>query len=103
MTHTSLDITIQPTPDAAVVTLHGELDLATAPRVDAALGALDGTDVVVDLRSLSYLDSTGVQLLLRHDREARALGRAFTLRPAPPGVQRLFALTRTDTRLRFAA
>ena len=103
MTHSSLDIQIQTQPGATVVTLCGELDLASAPRVDAALDALDETDVVVDLRPLTYLDSTGVRLLLRRDREARALGRRFILRPAPPGVQRLFELTHTDRRLRFAA
>jgi anti-sigma B factor antagonist len=100
---TSLDIQVQSTPEATVVTLRGELDLASAPRVDAALDVLEAGDVVLDLRSLTYLDSTGVYLLLRRDREARALGRRFTLRPGPPPVQRLFSLTRTDQRLRFAA
>jgi anti-sigma B factor antagonist len=47
----------------------GELDLATAPLVerafDAALGDDDAKVIVLDLRELSFMDSTGVHLLLR--------------------------------------
>jgi anti-anti-sigma factor len=48
---------------ASRITLRGELDLATAPRLEHAL-ADAGEDVVIDLRGLTFMDSTGVRVLL---------------------------------------
>ncbi len=50
----------------------GELDLATAPLLDSAFDAVlrdeDAEVIVVDLTELSFIDSTGIHLLLRmHD------------------------------------
>ncbi len=45
------------------LTLRGELDLATVPRLEQAL-AEAGDDVVLDLRGLTFMDSTGVRVLL---------------------------------------
>jgi anti-anti-sigma factor len=43
--------------------LRGELDLATVPRLVHALEDA-GDDVVLDLRDLTFMDSTGVRVLL---------------------------------------
>ena len=47
----------------------GELDLATAPLLESAFDAVLGDDdaemIVVDLTELSFMDSTGIHLLLR--------------------------------------
>jgi anti-sigma B factor antagonist len=44
----------------------GELDLATAPRLAEALGALpSGGELVVDLAGVTLMDSSGVAVLLR--------------------------------------
>ncbi len=48
----------------AVLELHGELDLSTRAALDEAAAACSGS-VVLDLRGLTFLDSTGVQILLR--------------------------------------
>ena len=48
---------------ACRLTLRGELDLATVPRLEHAL-ANAGEDVVLDLRGLTFMDSTGVRVLL---------------------------------------
>jgi anti-anti-sigma factor len=45
------------------VTLRGELDLGTAGRLEQAL-AEAGQDVLLDLRALTFMDSTGVRVLL---------------------------------------
>src|SRR5436190_20955994 len=51
------------------LTLIGELDLATAPLLESAFDAVLGDDaaemIVVDLTELSFMDSTGIHLLLR--------------------------------------
>lgn len=48
---------------ACRLTLRGELDLATAPRLEHALEEAGG-DVLLDLRGLTFMDSTGVRVLL---------------------------------------
>jgi len=45
------------------LTLRGELDLATAERLEQALADTDG-EVLLDLRGLTFMDSTGVRVLL---------------------------------------
>ena len=51
------------------VTPIGELDLATAPLLESAFDAVFRDDavemIVVDLTELSFMDSTGIHLLLR--------------------------------------
>jgi anti-sigma B factor antagonist len=76
--------------------LAGELDLATAPRLDAAIAqACDGgaTRVVLDLTNLRFLDSAGLRAILYARSNCIERGCGFLLtRPQPP-VERLFALT----------
>ncbi len=48
-----------------VVALHGELDLATAPELDDVLTQHAGAELVVDLEDLTFLDSSGLAVLLR--------------------------------------
>jgi anti-sigma B factor antagonist len=58
------DLTLQRDERGACrVTLRGELDLATAARLEQAL-AQAGDDVLLDLRDLTFMDSTGVRVLL---------------------------------------
>jgi anti-anti-sigma factor len=45
------------------LTLRGELDLGTAERLEQALADTDG-EVLLDLRGLTFMDSTGVRVLL---------------------------------------
>ena len=49
-----------------VLVLEGELDRLVAPELDAAIDACtDGLPVVVDLSSLTFVDSAGLHVLLR--------------------------------------
>ena len=60
------------------IAIQGELDLATAPQLEAEferVGALDGIEVVVvDLRELAFLDSTGLEAIVKFDARSRADG-----------------------------
>jgi anti-anti-sigma factor len=67
----------------------GELDLATAPDFEAAIvGALDsGRRVVIDLRELDFMDSSGVRVLITAHAKAGGHRERLTLvRPAPGGT-----------------
>jgi anti-sigma B factor antagonist len=54
--------------DAARIVARGELDLGAAPELDAALCRAEATarTITVDLRELTFMDSSGVNLLVRH-------------------------------------
>lgn len=73
----------------------GELDLATAPALEEQLSELrdSGFDsVVLDLRRLTCLDSTGIALILKEDRYARENSHAFVLIKGPAEVQRVLGV-----------
>ena len=74
----------------------GDLDMGTAPVLgDAIQGAVDGgaRHVVVDLRGLEFMDSTGITLVARFNNEAQRDGFDFALIPGKARVMRLFELT----------
>jgi len=82
----------------------GELDIATAPELERTLRALVASGpglLVLDLRNLSFMDSTGLRLLLERDAAAREDSHRFALIEGPPEVQRLFSLTDTSGRFDF--
>src|ERR671929_126010 len=70
----------------AHVTLRGELDLATAPELEDVLTERidQSQEVVVDLRGLEFMDSSGIRVLVAaHARAGRTGTRVFIVRPAP--------------------
>ena len=86
------------------VRLAGTLDMATAPRLDQQIAELRDagwTLIVIDLGGLSFMDSSGLRLLLRWDAEARKDGFGIQLAPGPAPVQRVFELTGMSERLTF--
>jgi anti-sigma B factor antagonist len=91
--------------DAVHVRPIGELDLAAVPVVEAQLAELTAAGfahLVLDLREVSFLDSSGLHLILTWDARARDDGLAFELIPGPAPVQRMFDVTGVAERLSFA-
>jgi anti-anti-sigma factor len=85
--------------DDIVVEAIGELDLHSADVLEQEVARLhaDGHEhVVVDLRQVAFIDSTGLRMLIGLHRSAQLTGRAITLGPGPRQVQRIFELTATD-------
>jgi anti-anti-sigma factor len=85
-------------PDRDVVRLSpfGEIDLATgAPISERAqeLLAAGFRRVVLDLRAVTFLDSTALHLILQLTASARSDGWEFAVISGPPDVQRLFDVT----------
>jgi anti-anti-sigma factor len=83
----------------------GELDLETAPRLDQELRATRAAGaarVLLDLRELTFMDSTGLRLVIQWDRVAREQGFAFAIVPGPEVVQRVFRLTGMEDQLPVA-
>lgn len=82
--------------DVHTIALAGELDLATAERVERELRRVESTDarsIVVDLSALAFMDSTGIRILVAADRRSRADSERLALRRGPAAVQRVIELT----------
>ena len=76
--------------------LSGEIDLSTVEDVESKLRtAIDGVTgaVALDLREVSFLDSSGLRLLLRLHKEFEDAGRRLVLVQGPRRVARVFELT----------
>jgi anti-sigma B factor antagonist len=83
----------------------GELDLDSVHRVESALEELRGDgcgEVVLDLRGLTFMDSTGLRLVIRWDTAAKQDGFRFAIVPGEDVVQRVFRLTGMDGHLAAA-
>ena len=87
------------------VAIQGELDMATAPQLEAEferVADLDGIELaVVDLRNLAFLDSTGLEALMKFDARSRAKGVELAIVRGPRAVERLFAVMQLDQKLRL--
>jgi anti-anti-sigma factor len=82
----------------------GEVDLATADVLRQQLRELRESgfrELVLDLRRVTFLDSTGIALILAEDRHAREAGLVFTLISGPPAVQRVLGMCGVIDELRF--
>jgi anti-anti-sigma factor len=85
-----------------VLHLSGDIDIATAGLLDAALRALqmDGKpNVILDLAAVEFLDSTALGVLVRAHRRAAIGDGTLVIRGARAGAIRLFQLTRLDREL----
>jgi anti-anti-sigma factor len=87
-----------------VVAPYGELDLATVPDLQRAMDraeASDAREIVLDLSNLSFLDSTGLRLVIHADARSRSDGNRLRLLRGTPSVHRLFDLCGLADRLPF--
>jgi anti-sigma B factor antagonist len=83
----------------AVLSLRGEVDVSTAPRLRQRLVELatEGRAwVVVDLSGVEFLDSTGLGVLVSGLRRFRSLGGDLTLAGPQPRIVRVLDITRLD-------
>ena len=93
--------------DGAVwVCPHGELDMSTVPELEQHLhDAVAGgaRRIVVDLRGLDFMDSTGLTLVTRFNNDSRRNGFEFALVKGDARIQRLFDLTGLGDHFAFVA
>jgi anti-sigma B factor antagonist len=96
-----LKVTRRRAGDAVIVAPEGEIDLATTELVARELAAArdEAAAVVLDLRGVGFMDSSGLRMLVEAQREAERLGSSLTLVRGPAAVQRLLDLTGLTERL----
>lgn len=82
--------------------LAGELDLMYETAVEERIRENeDDSLLVIDLRELSFIDSTGISVLLRAYLRAQEAGRRLVLLPGPPFVQKVFSVSGMDRFFEF--
>ncbi|HLJ02351.1 MAG TPA: STAS domain-containing protein [Solirubrobacteraceae bacterium] len=87
---------------ASLLSVAGELDLASGPtlerELESALAREPGL-VILDLRQLEFMDSTGLSVLIRAHNSAQAQGQRLGIVGGSRQVRRLLSLTGVAERL----
>ena len=78
-----------------VITVGGELDLATAPELASLADQLTptATNVIVDATQLSFCDSSGLRVLVLLANDRQAAGGVVAIVNAQPTVRRVLEIT----------
>jgi anti-anti-sigma factor len=100
-------LTVRSERDGVVhtISLSGELDLATSGEVERELERVEATDaesIVLDLSDLTFMDSTGVRLIVQAHQRSRADANRLALLRGPAAVQRVLELSGVSGLLPFA-
>jgi anti-sigma B factor antagonist len=100
----ALTIRARREPGCVVVTVAGEVDIATVARLRARLSALavGGVPLVADLDQVSFIDATGLGALAGAARQATAQGSSMYVVCARPQTRRLFRVTGLDRQIPLA-
>jgi anti-anti-sigma factor len=97
-----LDLTTETDGGTVRLALTGELDIAGAARVEQELERIERqppATIVLDLRQLAFMDSTGLRVIVAADGRAREQGRRLVIVRGSDTVQRIIQMTRLDERL----
>jgi anti-sigma B factor antagonist len=97
-----LEITTERLEGQTRVAVVGELDIASAPQFEEGLAEAerDSPDVLVlDLRGVEFIDSTGLRAVITADERARSTGRRLVIVRGTAAVERVFNVTQLDQRL----
>lgn len=95
-----LAVTLQPLPAGpCLMSVSGELDYHTAPRLRAGLDEVpleQGVSLIIDLSGLTYCDSTGISILVSAYHRAKAAGTVLALAGLNPDISRVFRVIGLD-------
>ncbi len=100
-----LTVSVEATGPVRVVSVAGELDMATVSDVEACFERRLGveTDLIIDLSELSFMDSSGVAALVRIRNRALEQGWVLRLRGASGIVANVLRVTGVDAILTMEA
>ena len=100
LTDVPFDLRVSDEGAVAVVSVDGELDLETSPRLRQVLLDLVRVKgkraIVLDCAALTFLDSTALGVLVTVHRDLASVGGRLTVRSASNAVRRVFEITGLD-------
>jgi len=88
--------------ETVTLVLRGEVDIASAPALERVLQGVERFSpcrIVLDLGPLTFIDSTGIHLLIHAQERANANGHQLVVTHVTSRVQRVFELTGLKDRL----
>jgi anti-sigma B factor antagonist len=97
-----LELTTETDGTTVRLALTGELDIAGAARVEQELERIEReppATIVLDLRELAFMDSTGLRVIVAADSRAREQARRLVIVRGTDTVQRIIEMTRLNERL----
>jgi len=97
-----LELTTETDGTTVRLVLTGELDIAGAARVEQELERIEReppATIVLDLRELAFMDSTGLRVIVAADSRAREQARRLVIVRGTDTVQRIIEMTRLHERL----
>jgi anti-sigma B factor antagonist len=97
-----LEITTDEREGQTRVALVGELDIASTPQLEEGLAKVESDNpgvLLLDLRGVEFIDSTGLRAVIAADERARSAGRRFVIVRGTAAVERVFSVTQLDQRL----
>jgi len=102
---TPFSYAVEPDGHRAVLRLRGEFDLVAVPDVEQVVAELAGVfeQLVVDLRDLTFMDSSGLRALIAADRSLQESGGQLVLIRGGKPIERLFELTQAGSLFTFEA
>jgi anti-sigma B factor antagonist len=102
---TVLTIRVRRKPGYAIVTVAGEIDIATVARLRERLSGLaaSGRPLIADLDQVSFIDAAGLGALVGAARRAAAHGASLHVVCARRQIRRLFRLTGLDRQIPLAS
>ena len=92
-------VQVEPSRGATKIALSGELDMGTVPILEEYLLRVEADDVaaiMIDLREVTFMDTTGLRAFLAARNRAEESGRKLLLVGAKEPVRRMFELTGQD-------
>jgi len=96
MQEVGLEIAVKDEQKTTVIRVAGRIDIQSAPDLHATFKAIGRWPVVVDLDQVSYMDSSGVGVLVSGMRTAREKGLRFTLAGVNGRVRDVLEITKLD-------
>jgi len=103
---TALQITTTSQDGTTRIEVTGELDIASGPDLEQVLETHltePGADLVLDLRGVTFLDSSGLRVVLVASRTAEQAGRRLGVVPGDGQVLRVIRLAQVEDRLDLRA
>lgn len=94
-----MQIATNPGSDRYLITVSGEVDLATSPELDTAvIAAIDSgtSSVVIDLTNVSFMDSSGLGVIVRALKRCREAENDLDLVITNERVLKVFGITGLD-------
>lgn len=97
------ELTVTGNADGVTISVHGEVDVYTAPRLRERLLQFEtsGTFVVLDIANMSFIDSTGLGVIAAATKRIRSEGGDLVLRQPTNDTRKVLKLTGLDQIVRI--